>query len=221
MSTILDRRYATTKHVIGGPNDLAFIADLQVIAKKEPGKGAALSRMLERADCTHADLAECLGKARGTVSAWVQETRWPDDPTVRNALIALKCDRRMLLDYCGPVITSSNEFDPQALAVAVFTSIFDVDDPFDRESLIYNTLYEKALIAQGIKATSDTRAFVAFDDAMRKHEELKRKRNASSVRDISPAQAEWSTGASVYADPVVVAAPPDTLLTQAASLAKL
>ncbi len=105
----------------------------------------------------------------------------------------------MLLDHCGPVVTLTNEFDPQALAVTVFTSIFDVDDPFEREAIIYDSIYEKALIAQGIKACSDTRAFMAFSESRDKHLELKRKRSQNSLRSVTPTQSAWASG-QVYAN---------------------
>ena len=178
--------------VVGKSSDLDFIQDLQIIAKDQPGKGAALQRMIDRADSNQTELAGVLGLSRSYVSMWCSETKWPPEDVIRNALLALKIDRKLILAYLGPVVVSSEtEFDPQALAVTVFSKLFLVDDPFERERVIYDTLWEKALIAQGIRASKDVRAFVAFSEEKRRHEEESRKRRTGSARNVTPSQATW------------------------------
>jgi transcriptional regulator with XRE-family HTH domain len=124
--------------VIGKASDQDFIIDLQIIARGEPGKGAALQRMIDRADTTQQAVADALGVSRPLVSSWCSETRVPSDVQVRNALLALKVDRKLILEFLGPVTVSSDaEFDPQATAVTIVSKLFAVDDPFEREWIIY------------------------------------------------------------------------------------
>lgn len=185
--------------VIGRDNDPDFLYDLQIIAKRQPGKGAALQRMLDRAGMTHDELAESVDRSRSSVSTWVSEFRWPDDTTLRNALLALKIDRKLLFNECGAALATGNEeFDPKALAVTLYGHLLFENDPFERERLIYDSLAEKVLIAQGFRGLSDTRAAAFFFERYDKHMEVRRLRAAESQRNVTPRAQEWSSGQSVY-----------------------
>jgi hypothetical protein len=189
---------AATVPVVGAKPDADFLFDMDLISRGEPGKGQALQRMIDRAGTTHATLAEALGLSRSYITMWCSESKWPNETQLRNALLRLNIDRKTILTYMGPVLVSSdNELDPNALAVTVISKLFAVDDPFERETVIYDTIYEKALISQGIKATKDTRAFEAFCERYDKHQEESRKRGSNEARNVTPQQSAWNAGQDV------------------------
>jgi hypothetical protein len=184
--------------VIGRDDDPDFLTDLRIITRREPGKGQAFQRMLDRAGMTHDALAQELDCGRTRVTNWCSEFRWPDDAEMRNALLALRIDRKLILNECGPALVMKDaEFDPKALAVTLYQSLFGENDPFERERLIYDSLWEKTLIAMGFKALRDVRAFLAFTEQREKWQEERRLRSQNSVRDVTPRQANWAAGEDV------------------------
>lgn len=194
---------ATDLPVIGARPDADFLFDMDLLSKGHPGKGQAMQRMIDRADTTQSALADSLGLHRSYVTHWCSETKWPNDTILRNALLKLNIDRKTILMHMGPcVVSSQSELDPEALAVNVVSKLFAIDDPFERETIIYDTIYEKALISQGIRATKDTRAFEAFCERYDKHEDEKRKRGSNEARNVTPQQSAWNAGQGVYATPV-------------------
>lgn len=178
--------------------DQSGLADLQTISSRQAGRGEAFRRILERSGLTQAKLAQELGFGRSTISNWVKETRWPPDPEMRLALATMGVDRKQIVDHWGSALSTDSE----AIDLAVNLKMYlDCEaDPLERKLIIGRTLEEEVFIRQGFRGREDTRAAEFFMNRLDRYEELKRKQNVSTQRNVTPEQGQWAAGAGVYAN---------------------
>lgn len=192
MSTAIERKTLTL--------DSDGLTDLQIIAQRAPGKGAALQRMFDRAGVSHNDIAIDIGRHRSTVSSWVQEARWPIDDDIRKTLVMLGLDRKQLLEQWGVLLSTDVAVKDDLTHVARRIKA-ELDFEFDtlqRSLIIFRGLAEEILIKQGFKAREDTRSAEFFFARWDKAEEENRKRSIKDVKIVSKHQGQWATGTQVY-----------------------
>ena len=185
------------------PLDDAGLVDLQIIAVKGPGKGAALQRMLTRCDCTHDEAGKILKRTRNTVTSWCSEHRWPTDRDLRELLVGIGLPRDILAAQWQVAYA-----DASVVAKQLKDELEWVFDPIERFVLIADSLEEEVFIRQGFKACEDTKAAEFFTARADKYREQKRKMSVKDTRDVTPEQAQWSSGEGVYAEPVTTPEPP-------------
>ena len=188
--------------------DAELLTDLEIIALCQPGKGAALKRIIERAGLTFAALAAKLGydpssdAGRTTISHWTSERRWPPAATIRQTLMICNIDRKVLLDKFG--LALDTEVTPLAESKQMLVSLrnelmFEFDE-FERRDIIFSNTAEKVLLFQAFKAFDDVRAAQLFFERFDKHVEEKRQRALGSSRNVTPQQAQYVSGENVYKD---------------------
>lgn len=187
-------------------HDPDLITDLEILALQEPGKGPALQRCLDRAGLTHRELANKLGyetdseSGRSTVSMWCNERRWPPQSKIREILVHLNIDRKLLLDKFG--VALGTEVTPASESRQMLVNLrnemmFEFEE-FERRDIIFTNTAEKVLLFQAFKAFDDTRAAQLFFERFDKHVEEKRKRQLGTARNVTPQQSAWAGGQGVY-----------------------
>ncbi len=183
--------------------DADGLTDLQIIAQAAPGKGDAFQRLLDRAQCSQAEIARRIGCTRASVTQWCSEARWPKPDTLRLALIQLGVDRKQLIDTWG--ILLGTEITPrgeaQELVVNLRNELLFITEPLERLLTIGRTLREQVFIRQGFKGFEDTRAAEYFTKELDKYEELERIKGSKEPRNVSPQVAKWAAGEDIYKQP--------------------
>ncbi|MBI4471824.1 MAG: hypothetical protein HY646_04090 [Acidobacteria bacterium] len=198
-------------NTIGHSNDLDFKQDLDIVARGLPGKGAALGRMIERAEVTHSAISDHLKCSRSTVSHWIAERKWPKPRRLLDTLIFLQIDRKLLAE--ASAILMGGEMAVDVFQACGSLNILEVTreqmlelisskDDFEQRDLIFRTFTPHAYLAMALKASgfkgaesADPKVLKLFFDERRLHEEEARRRNVGSVdRTVTTLQAEWAVG---------------------------
>ena len=175
-----------SKTTIGSMEDQDFLTDLDIVARKSPGYGQAFSRIMKRGGFTQNALAESLNVDRSTISCWIHEKKWPQPERLRKALILMRVDRKALLGVFGIMLEvdtvgeeSGEHQDANNVAVTLGDKLLLEADPGERESIIFDTIYEKMMLRQGLKGLDgDTRAAEFF--AKRRDAHVQRQRDTRS-----------------------------------------
>lgn len=178
-------------NVVGRADDPSFMLDLALIARGEPGKGAALSRLIQMAGSNHPQLAEKLRLNRSTVTLWCSEKRWPSAEKLRDALHHLNVDRKLVIQAFGTRLPSWKEFDPKQFMETLESALANKGDAHEREGLIHEFFWEKTVIGQYLRSPNDARAAEFVKDTRKEWLEAERLRSAPKQRNVTPTSQSW------------------------------
>jgi transcriptional regulator with XRE-family HTH domain len=195
---------------IGHPDDADFKQDLDIVARKLPGKGAALQRMIERAGVTQKEIAEAVKVDRTAISQWISEKKWMKSRRLLDVLTFLQVDRKLLSDAASILIGAEmgqNVFQAggglNLLEVTQETMVKMLSgrDDFEQLDLIFTTFAPHVTLSVALKAAGkkgaescDPRAAKQFFDEWRLHQEEKRLRGLREARNVTPDQLKWLKG---------------------------
>jgi transcriptional regulator with XRE-family HTH domain len=188
---------------VGHPNDTDFRLDLELVVRKQPGYGAALGRIIERAGVTQQEIAEHLKCDRTAISHWIREERWPSSQKLLDLLIFLKIDTVLLNEaskvllggellgdvfHACRTINTFNVTEQQLLEL-----IKNEDDQFEQDELIFGTLRQVVLIRQGLRGAGlkggesvDPKAAKLFLEEYEKHKVERQSRKGYRRGHVEP-----------------------------------
>jgi transcriptional regulator with XRE-family HTH domain len=185
---------------------------LQLIASGAPGWGRALRDLREMSGRTQQQLASVLGLNRSTISCWQGEKNRPSLDTLRQALVEMRVDARLIGQYfqgvIGPVDGLGPDTDPKTLALTLAEKLLKLTgaDPDAIEDMIHETLDAPVLAAQGLKALSDPRSAALFLERGDRRRERRRRRAA--LPEPSPENAAFVRRRREPPEPASAPVPP-------------
>ena len=188
---------------VGHAADREFKRDLEIIARGQPGRGAALQRLIARAGVTQVQIADHLGCDRTSVSHWVREERWPRAQTIVDLLSFLRVDQAMLQeaaaillggDISADVLRKCGGLKTFKVTPQEFLDILQTEDDFAQRDSIFKVFVPQALVAVGFRAAGlkggeacDPRAVKILLEEYREHLKDVSTRETRSPRTIP----EW------------------------------
>lgn len=187
--------------------------DIDLIARRLPGRGQALARMFERADVTQESIASQIGVNRSAISNWLREIRWPKPPITLKLLIALNVDRKIVAEassimmggeVAGDVFRKIGSLNTLDVTKEGMLELLKNSDDFTQRDLIFRGLGNHVLLALGLKAAGvkggeacNEKAAKIFMDEWRIHEEEARRRGIGDGHPPSSAVSDWAAGRNI------------------------
>ncbi len=167
--------------------------ELDIIARRLPGKGPALGRLIDKAEVMQKDIADHLKVDRSAVSQWVAEKKWPRPRRLLDMLIFLQIDRKLLTEAAATLMGGDMAQDVfracGSLSLLEVTrdqmlEMLSSKGDFEQRDLIFKTFTSHVTLAVALKAAGmkgaescDPKAAKLFFDEWREHQREATNRN--------------------------------------------
>ena len=186
--------------------DESGLADVTVLANRQPGKGDAMRRLMVACGYAQGKLAMEMGVNRATISAWVSETRWPSDEEIKQACLLMGIPRDQIVQAWMAAPRQAGQEDVD-LAKQLQQLLWGETRALKRKLIIGRTMEEEVFIRQAFRAREDVRAAQLFFSRLDQYEDQARHESIETV-NVTPQQAGWAQGTGVYEPRAADVVPP-------------